>query len=192
MRTIPEPPMQDGARNYHYCANPLCEHRRISLLETGFDSVYAVAVAPDEPEPQCPYCESPLVRTCPGCGRVATSRPLRFCPACGANLLGRKRETHCVTCGKPMRVASVLPGDVPCCSERCLQVYLLQNVKTCDQCGMRFNATGGNGTSFVGLLMQGQGGRKFDFCSTGCLEKYSAEHGVLLHCSMETGEVTRD
>lgn len=179
--------MNSEGQTYHYCANPLCEFRRISLLETGFDTVYAVAGSL-EAERFCPYCDRPLARACPRCGRIATSRPLHFCPACGANLFGGKREIRCAVCGKPMLVAPGLQGDVPCCSEHCLRHYLLENVKTCDQCGLRFKTAETTGTPFIGLTFPEQGDRLFDFCSTSCLEKYSAEHGILLHSALTANE----
>lgn len=179
--------MNGEGQTYRYCANPLCEFRRIALLETGFDTVYAVVAAGDDSR-SCPYCAEPLARDCPRCGRTATSRPLHFCPACGANLLGGKRGTRCAVCGKPMRVAPGLQGDVPCCSEGCLRRYLLENVKNCDQCGLRFKTAETNGASFTELVLQGQGNRKFDFCSSVCLEKYAAEHGVLLHGSLTAND----
>jgi hypothetical protein len=176
--------MNGKGQTYRYCSNPQCGFRRICFTETGFDAVYAVKAAVGKTGGQCPYCEAPLASVCPGCGRPATSRPLLFCPACGADLVGGKRETHCAFCGKPMRIDSTLQGDVPCCSERCLRDYLLQHVKTCDQCGRRFKTGETNDASFIELALQGQGNRKFDFCSTGCLEKYSAEHGILLHSAL--------
>ncbi len=172
--------MSGEGHTYRYCANPLCAFLRISQVETGFHAVYAIA-DPMEAKPVCPYCDGPLAQACPRCGRVATSRPLHFCPVCGANLLGDKMETHCAVCGKSMQVDSRLQGDVPCCSERCLRHYLLEQVKTCDQCGLRFQTVESNGISFVGLALPGQHERLFDFCSTGCLEKYCAGHDVLLH-----------
>jgi hypothetical protein len=175
--------MNGEGQTYHYCANPLCEFRRISLLETGFNTVYAVT-GPIEAERFCPYCDRPLARACPRCGLIATSRPQHFCPACGANLCGGKTETCCAVCGKPMQMAPDLQGDVPCCSERCLRHYLLENVKTCDQCGLRFKTIETNGISFIELALPGQVDRLFDFCSTGCLKKYSTEHGILLHSAL--------
>lgn len=175
--------MNSKGQIYHYCANPLCAFIRISLIETGFNTVYAVTGL-IEAERFCPYCDRPLARTCPRCGRIATSRPLHFCPVCGANLLGEKMETYCAVCSKPMRVDSRLQDDVPCCSERCLRHYLLEKVKTCDQCGLRFHTIESNGTSFIGLTLSGQDERLFDFCSTSCLEKYCAEHDVLLHSAL--------
>ncbi|QLA15378.1 hypothetical protein [Desulfolutivibrio sulfoxidireducens] len=165
-------------RTYLYCSNPLCGYRRIARLELGVDAVYAAPADAKETGGSCPYCEGPLVLACPGCGRTATSRPLLFCPACGANLVGKERETRCAWCGGSMRTTSAFQGDVPCCSERCLRNYLLRNVKTCDQCGMRFTAAGINGASFIDVALQGQENRKYDFCSIGCLEKYAAEHGA--------------
>lgn len=170
--------MDGEGRIYQYCPNPFCEFRRISRLETGLDAVYAAAVAAGETTGSCPYCQGPLVLACPGCGRIATSRPLLYCPACGAHLPGGRREAHCAACGRPMRTASAFQGDVPCCSERCLRDYLLQHVKTCDHCGMRFKAVGTNGASFIDVTLQGQGDRTFDFCCGDCLERYATEHGT--------------
>lgn len=175
--------MSSKGQTYRYCANPLCPFLRISLLETGFHTVYAVS-GPMEAKRGCPYCDRPLAQACPRCGHVAASRPLHFCPVCGANLLGEPMETYCAECGKPMQVDSRLQGDVPCCSERCLRHYLLEKVKTCDQCGLRFQTVESNGISFIGLALPGQKERLFDFCSTGCLERYCTEHDVLLHSAL--------
>ena len=160
---------------YRYCSNPLCEYRLVARLELSIDAVYAVSNDEKEAEGACPYCEGPLTQACPECGRTPRDRPMLFCPACGANLVGKERTTRCIWCGGFMRTTSAIQGDVPCCSERCLRNYLLRNVKTCDQCGMRFTAAGTSGGSFMEMALPGRNNMKYDFCSLGCLVKFVDE-----------------
>jgi len=117
--------------------------------------------------------EGPAEHPGRGCAPPGTAQVLRTCPVCGADLFERTRDVCCAVCGNPLRVAPDFPGGPHLCSERCLQLYLLQNVKTCDQCGMRFTGGAAGEFSIAEARADGNGGKALEFCSARCLEKYA-------------------
>jgi hypothetical protein len=63
-------------------------------------------------------------------------------------------------------------GDIPLCSEKCISTFITKNIKTCDQCGMRFNSKDNQSQSFTKVPAGGGIDECFDFCSKHCMEKY--------------------
>lgn len=154
---------------YCYCPNGSCPY--IMTGEQGPDGsagMYALKLQGSENPPQCPYCGAKMTAQCLGCGRVLDTRPLRFCPSCGEPLLSAAaKPAKCVICGRPIHGQGVGRVDVPLCSERCVSVFIQQNVRVCDQCGRRFNMADPEVPEDTV-----PNGRGHDFCSRQCLEAF--------------------
>ena len=164
-------------KTYAYCPNLTCPvlTQESSPGMTGSRRYMMEIWGENKDKSVCPHCGAELRRTCPNCGRVFYEKPLKFCPACGQNLLGTKREKICEICGRPFFRSIMDQETVFVCSKACLSIFIQRHVKTCDQCGLRFRAEPGKNDMFTGLQLTHDNSQKLDFCSEKCLEAYTGK-----------------
>lgn len=162
-------------KRYAYCANESCPH--LMSGNTYPDDARGMFVREIEEgahPSDCPYCGVPMKGACPGCGHVLDSRPMRFCPFCGVELLKARPEVvNCRVCGRPIMGAEKSPMDIPLCSERCISEFIARNVRVCDQCGKRFNAADEHSGGMVDVAFDSEDGAVRDFCSVECMNTYA-------------------
>ncbi|MDD4732468.1 MAG: zinc ribbon domain-containing protein [Desulfovibrio sp.] len=155
-------------QRYCYCSNHSCPH--LMSGTQGPDSsagMHVLPLTPGQTVPDCPYCGNTMTAQCPNCGHALISRPMRFCPACGSQLLGvYVQPVSCKICGRPIYGSDNTHMGVPLCSERCIGIFIMQSVRICDQCGRRFNVAD------APVPEDGDPNAEHDFCSEDCREAF--------------------
>ncbi|NDV19066.1 hypothetical protein GO013_06485 [Pseudodesulfovibrio sp. JC047] len=163
--------MEKKHTTYMYCTNPRCSHLNTTHEPDSYFNVYSIESDEQSAPKACPYCKTPMRSSCPHCHHTLQTKPSNFCPLCGGALNTAPDEAiYCRVCGR--RMYGETPGDIPLCSENCVSAFITNNIKTCDQCGMRFNSAAKETRSFTKVPAGGGIDETYDFCSEHCMESF--------------------
>ncbi len=166
----------DNKKAYAYCPNLHCGfiYEDATSHEQTFKTLRNEGGEKGLGRGFCPRCGEKLNWACPHCGAGFFEKPERFCAACGKDLFREESEKKCRICGRPV-YRSVDPQEtIIVCSETCLAAFIKQYVRTCDQCGRRFEVIPGKNSHLIEVVLTNNDGKKSDFCSDKCLSACKA------------------
>ena len=161
-----------------YCPNSRCPGREGHGFPGGGAATYSEVVTTPSEEARCPHCRTPLRTSCPHCHHAMETTPFNYCPLCGGPLQGGSPEPapelFCRVCGRRM-YSEPLEGDIPLCSEKCIADFIAENIRVCDQCGVRFYSEGSAASGGAARYMGMVDGESREFCSKNCMTAFLSE-----------------
>lgn len=169
--------MQRHQATHTFCSNSQCAHLEVKQDPGSYSCIYSVASDGTPALDYCPCCKTALSSCCPHCLHVFQSKPLNFCSLCGGSLkvlaVPHEEKLFCQICNR--RMYGKIQADGPLlCSDGCINLFIKNNIRICDQCGKRFNFQENISECFINLSTKDGESGDLDFCSRICMEKYMA------------------